>query len=292
METKAWALITFTILTQTAIGSFILFTVLRSRNQKAQIDSLYRRAMVVVGPVAIVGMLASLAHLGTPLLAPNSILNLGSSWLSREIFFTCGFVALWALGWVLEGRVAPSIREGINWLTAICGLADIVSMASIYSAAMMPAWKGINTYAAFLGTAFFLGAALAAATLVYLGRQGEASEYGDALNRDLKLVIGVALTAMAIQLVILPWYLVRLAGGDAAAQASAAMLSGQYGIALILRWALALIGGLLPLAIAWRRGAEGKLPFNLVYGAALAILVGEVVGRYLFYVSAVKITLG
>lgn len=290
MEIKAWALITFTILTQTAVGSFILFTVLRSLNRKPEVDSLYRQTMIMVGPVAIVGMLASLAHLGTPLLAPNSILNLGSSWLSREIFFTCGFVVLWALGWALEGRVQPPIRQGVNWLTAICGLADIVSMASIYSAAMMPAWKGVNTYTTFLGTAFFLGSAADAVALLYYGRKKPA--WGDALAGDLQILVAVALSVMSIQLVILPWYLARLAGGDAAAQASAAMLSGRYGIALIVRWALALLGGALPLAVAWRRGAEGKVPLSLVSGAALAILVGEVLGRYLFYATAVKITLG
>jgi len=49
--------------------------------------------------LVLVALLASLAHLGRPLLALNALRNLSTSWLSREIFFSGG-----ASAWVWSTR--------------------------------------------------------------------------------------------------------------------------------------------------------------------------------------------
>ncbi|WP_106004625.1 DmsC/YnfH family molybdoenzyme membrane anchor subunit [Neomoorella humiferrea] len=70
------------------------------------------------------GMLISLGHLGSPLGAPRAILNLKSSWLSREIFFAAWFFVLWALNYVLETRSQASdgIKATTGWLASLCGV--------------------------------------------------------------------------------------------------------------------------------------------------------------------------
>jgi len=150
---------------------------------------------------------------------------------------------------------------------------------------MKPAWQGFDTYVAFAGTALFLGAALAAGLLVLFAAKGQGAP-----ARDLQALVWVAVSAIVVRLVALPFYLVSLAGGEPAAQQSATLLAGKYGIALVLRWAL--VGGLVPVLVLGRKAVAGKVPGALVYAALLFIVSGEVVGRFLFYATGVSIGIG
>ena len=285
MKTTEWALILFTVLGQAAIGAFLLLTVLRQLNRDAARESVFRKSAVVLTVVAAVALGASLFHLGRPLMALNALRNLGSSWLSREIFFTGGFFVLLLAGVLLSSR--PSMRRIIDWAACLAGVLSIVSMAASYGATMKPAWQGFDTYVAFAGTALFLGAALAAGLLVLFAAKGQSAP-----ARELQLLVWVAVGAIVVQLIALPFYLVSLAGGEPAAQQSAALLAGKYGIALVLRWALALVGGLVPLLVLGRKAVAGKVPGALVYAALLFIVSGEVVGRFLFYATGISIGIG
>lgn len=284
MKTYEWALILFTVLSQAAMGGFMLTLWLRLRNKDAAMDGMYRKSNLTLFAISTVALLASLFHLGRPLHALSALGNLGSSWLSREILLAGGFVGLLLLSVLLEKK--PGIRQVIDWLAALVGVGAVVSMATAYAMTMIPAWQGFNTYVAFFGTAAFLGAALAATLILIYGRGKEATA------GELQMLIWVAVAAVVLQLVVLPFYLVSLASGGAAAQATAALLAGPYGQALIWRWALALLGGLIPFLVAGRRLIAGKVPANLVYVALLAIFAGEIVGRYLFYASATAIAIG
>lgn len=284
METYEWALVLFTVLSQAAMGGFVLTLWLRLRNKDAAVDGVYRKSTLTLSVISIVALLASLFHLGQPLLSIFAVKNVGSSWLSREILLTGGFVGLLVLSVLFDKN--PGIRRIINWLTAVTGVAAVASMATVYSVTIIPAWQGINTYVAFLGTAAFLGAALTATMILVYGRGTEA------IATDLQPLVWVAVAAVALQLVVLPIYLVGLAGGGAAAQTTATLLKGQYSLMLILRWALALLGGLIPFLMAGRRLTAGKVPAGLVYVAVLCVFAGEIVGRYLFYASATPIAVG
>jgi hypothetical protein len=70
----------------------------------------------------------------------------------------------------------------------------------------------------------------------------------------------VILAAIAIQVIIVPNYLVSLAVSGNAGQASAEMLSDQYGMMMIIRWLLTLCGGLLLVFAAWKQ-LQGAQPF-------------------------------
>src|SRR5512142_1103464 len=75
-----------------SVGSFLILGLIHffvARKQGLdQADKLADRALLAIGPVLVLGMLASLLHLGNPLNAYKAVTNVGSSWLSREIL--CG----------------------------------------------------------------------------------------------------------------------------------------------------------------------------------------------------------
>ena len=113
MDVREWALITFTILAQMSVGSFIVlgaihyFVVQKSGTKQA--DELSDRALLAIGPVLALGMAASLLHLGNPLNAYKAVTNLGSSWLSREILFGVLFAVVGALFALMQWRKISSL---------------------------------------------------------------------------------------------------------------------------------------------------------------------------------------
>jgi anaerobic dimethyl sulfoxide reductase subunit C (anchor subunit) len=98
METREFALIAFTILAQMSVGSFLVLLVVRffavSKAGEKQADELADRALYAIGPVLVLGLAASLLHLGNPLNAYKAVTNFSTSWLSRRSFWravrSCG----------------------------------------------------------------------------------------------------------------------------------------------------------------------------------------------------------
>jgi anaerobic dimethyl sulfoxide reductase subunit C (anchor subunit) len=135
MNTQEWALILFTILAQMAVGSFLVLGVLhayaRRQAGEAAAERLSDRALLALGPVMVLALIASLFHLGSPLNAPRAVLNLGSSWLSREIFMGVLFTVSGGLFALMQWRkiASSSLRNITAWIAAIVGLGFIFSMS-------------------------------------------------------------------------------------------------------------------------------------------------------------------
>jgi anaerobic dimethyl sulfoxide reductase subunit C (anchor subunit) len=267
MEWKEWALVIFTVLVQASIGAFVLIAWLRLRSRDEAMDGAYRKAVLALIPVAFVGLLASLLHLGRPLLAMTALKHLSSSWLSREIFFTGGFFVMLVVSALVDRM--PGIRKIVDALTALAGVASLVSMTMVYQMTMRTAWQGWGTAVAFVGTTLLVGAGLAAGLIALFGRENPQ------VAANLNGLVGGAVVVLIVGLAAYPLYLVSLSGAGAAAQQTLKLLSSEYSVALIVRWVLTLAGGLVPLVFAWRRLAAGKLPVGLVYTALAFLVTGE-----------------
>ena len=101
MNVREFALITFSILAQLSVGSFLVlgvvhFFALRKAGE-AEADRLSDRALIAIWLTLLLGLAASLFHLGNPLNAWRAVGNLGTSWLSREIASGVVFAALGGL---------------------------------------------------------------------------------------------------------------------------------------------------------------------------------------------------
>jgi DMSO reductase anchor subunit len=180
------------------------------------------------------------------------------SWLSREVLLFTLFAG------------AASVYAGALWLalppasllgaaTGIFGIAGITASAFIYLVPARPAWNSKHTLAEFYLTAAVLGPLFLAA--ITPG------------GRPLALA-GVA--AAVLQLLNQAWKFLWLTGSDEfELKACSRLLANDFRKLFVLRFALLTVGGML-------------LPMvgHAAFGLALA-LAGELLGRYLFFVSVV-----
>lgn len=166
-------MIIFTVLAQMSVGAFLILGVvqlwLSAKTDQKTVDRLTVPILYVIGPTLVLGLIASMFHMNDVSNVLNVFRHVGSSWLSREIVFGilfagCGF--LFALmQWFRIG--STTIRQIIGVITALLGIALIISMAMIYmSLDVVPAWDTPIVVLHFFGTAIMLGAlAVAAAQL-------------------------------------------------------------------------------------------------------------------------------
>lgn len=305
MNTREWALVVYTILTQLAVGSFVVLGFVQffaaRRKGEAEADRLSDRALIAIGPVLVLGLLASLAHLGNPLSAPRAITNLGVSWLSREILLSVVFTVLGAVFAYMQYRKisTPIVRRILAVVTALIGLAVIYSMSGIYMLRTIPIWNTFLTALSFYATTFQLGtlavgaAFFASYKLVLRKDPGCEEAQCDVLHSTIRWIAFAALILMGVQILTVPLLAGHLASQtQPAAEQSAALLFIDFAPMLVLRLALAFIGaGAFSLFLF--KYAEGpkynRVLGYLVYGAFALVLVSEVVGRYLFYATHVRV---
>lgn len=299
MNTHDWALVAFTILAQMAVGSFVVlgiahFFAARSAGSE-QADRLSDRALLAIGPVLVLGLIASFFHLGNPLNAYNAIGNLGSSWLSREIFCGVAFAVVGGIFAVLQWRKigSASQRNLVAVVAALIGLAMIFSMANVYLLRTVPVWNMLTTPVSFFVTTFLLGALAMGAAFVanysYLQRKNPGSaDAQSALLRDVLRWIGISsIVLLGIEFIVLPMYLAYLSSSPATV-AAGELLINSYGVVLIVRLVLVFLGAGLFGALVYRNAisvGREKIMGNLAYAAFALVLISEVLGRFLFYAS-------
>lgn len=266
-----WSLVVFTLFMQGAIGAYIISALLKRKYNGAN----FNINNIVTLSLSIVALIVSLLHLGTPIKAMNSLLNLGSSWLSREIFFTAAFVALLVISFVLE-KANSDLKTPIGWLTVLAGVGSVFSMAFVYINSVIPAWASWNTILEFVVSTVILGVIIFALT--------SRKELGEAKPRFDLVILFVVLTQLGLQ----TYFLVGLGVDSQAGQLSLSLLFEKYGLTMVARWILVLIGTFLMVY----SGAKKSQKPSLVYTAAIALLVSQVIGRYIFYAVGVAISIG
>jgi len=201
--------------------------------------------------------------LGRPIHAYRALKMWKRSWLSREVLlfglFSKIAFAYAALLWLKfpGSRIAGG-------LTVLAGVAGVTASACIYLVRPRPAWKSKHTVAEFYLAGAMLGPLLAAN--IGLGAR--------------PWLIGAAVGAAGLQLLNLMVKFLWLVSSDAfELKASARLLSAQLRSLLLVRCALLVAGGIvLPLQ------AHGTVGLAIALAAAFC---GEILGRYLFFVSVV-----
>jgi len=304
MNTQEWALILFTILAQMAVGAFwvlgVVHTYARRKMGEEAADRLSDGALLVIGPVLVLAFVASLFHLGSPLNAPRAVIGLGTSWLSREIFFGTLFAVLGAVFALMQWRKIASsgVRMVIAWIAALVGIAFIISMTMVYMVPAQPAWNTWLTPIRFFSTTALLGLFTVGASYVFnynyvKEHDPECADQQCLLLRE--TLRGIAVTSivlLGLELVAIPVYLVSLSTLGPAAAETARLLTQEYMPLLVLELTLLFVGaGVLALFLYRNASSPGRevAMSRLAYAAFICIFVGAVVGRYLFYASHVRI---
>jgi anaerobic dimethyl sulfoxide reductase subunit C (anchor subunit) len=300
MRTSQWPLVAFTILTQISVGSFLVLGVVHRhavrRKGMAQADRLSDLALLSILPVLGLAILASLLHLGTPLNAPRAVANLSTSWLSREILSVVIFALLAAVFVLIQWRKIGwfALRNGIAWVAAVVGVVLVYSMSRVYMLSAQPAWNTLVTPVSFFTTTLLLGCLAVGAALVanheILQRRG-AGGADELLGDSLRGIAVVSIVLLGVELAALTYHVAHLALSGPAGLSSLELMLGPYGPVLTFRVILAFVGAGLFVLYLYRSAGPGetRVRGHLAYGGFAVVLVAELLGRFLFYATQVRV---
>jgi anaerobic dimethyl sulfoxide reductase subunit C (anchor subunit) len=275
---KEWPLVAFTILGQTAVGASLVLFLLLLPAEAGWSERLRGRVLATMG--VTIGLLLGAAalsffHLRHPVRARRVLANLRTSWLSREILFEIAFTGLVALAFVLvwTRNAETLLFKAVTGSAALMGMMFLVSMSKLYMLGSLPPWNQ-----AYTGISFVLTAGT-------LGGMGAAWLLGISPGRPFPSFLwAIALVCLLGDI----WF--------------ATLLTPRYGIAgfrlepslrpppretrllHLVRLAF-LAGGLFSSVLAMARGFEtsGESARPLMIFAFVLVLLGEIVGRFLFY---------
>lgn len=257
-----WPLVIFTVLAQSAVGAWLIFTVILCR-QGDEPRAYWNKVLFVPLLLLGAGFIASALHLGTPLRALNSLNRVGSSMLSNEIATGALFFGLAGVYWLwgLFGKMSRGLGKIWLILTALVGLAFMYMMNQVYHIATVPTWNTPLTSWQFYLTVVIGGSALACGLL---------ANFGDYQPRYTAVlyVLGTFLAAIIV-----------IYQGFGLSQIHS---SAQQAVALVPDFAVNQVIRLCLLAAAGMVLLKSKQPLLLSIAVILA-LFAEMIGRELFY---------
>ncbi|MBY7731154.1 dimethyl sulfoxide reductase anchor subunit [Vibrio splendidus] len=268
-----WSLIFFTVLAQTAVGGYLLIgaRALVLGHDEEKLNS-YKVPMFILWALMGLGFMFSTTHLGSPLRTFNAFNQLGSAWLSNEVFFGAAFFAVGGLQWLLsvvkKGGVA--IQKALMVGAMVLGVIFMYAMINVYMINTVPTWDNIYTPLSFIMTMVVGGLLLSQFVIVF------ANDSRFTVDRNITML---AVIAVAISLLVTVGKL-NLIGDIQTSAAKASELVDGLGSYVILQVAL-LMASLLVWILPMLNKAKVN-PVNL--GLALVLfLASELIGRGLFY---------
>jgi anaerobic dimethyl sulfoxide reductase subunit C (anchor subunit) len=266
-------LVLFTLFGQASVGLMMADQVTNRRSRSAGPNVL----PWVLGCMAV-ALAIALFHLGSPLAAFRAVVNLSTSWLSREIFFAGLFLGVVWICYQLQKREAkPRLIQRIRWAAVFTGVLCVVSMASVYTNSAVAAWETYYTHISFYSTAVTLGCVFQIAI--------SWRERRDRKALMVALVFGAC--AAVLQLAGIAPYLMMLASGPPAAQQSLRLLADLWPV-LVCSQLLAL-AGLGAMVGFWQTYRKEQMhgASRWLYGSLLAFVLAAGMGRFLFYACGV-----
>ena len=284
------------VLTQMSVGAFVVEQLLSLSGWGASESTASRMIHLVAAlGLGLLGMGAAVFHLGRPLYAFRCWIGLRTSWLSREIVAFGLFAAL-ATIYVLTAFNATRSNSGystqqlLGHASAAAGLAGLICSIMIYVDTRRPFWSGPLTTAKFFGTAAILG--IPTGLLISIG----ASWWSE----------GAAFPLESIA-VLCRWLMVATAGKlivefavfqhlrdrhQTPLKRTARLMCGELALTTLRRLFFGVIGGLMLPAILMAEPILGTqfhplFQFLIACLMLLALLIGELFERYLFFTAVV-----
>jgi formate dehydrogenase iron-sulfur subunit len=265
-EDPHWPLVVLTLLTQVALGASLTAS---SPGERAAAAGL-----------AGAGLAAAFLHLGRPWHAWKALRNLRRSWLSREALLLGLFGTL-----AVPAVVVPALVP----VAALLGVAGVFASGRLYVVPGRPAWNTPLTIVAFFLTALATGPALTghvalatAATGAQLAvwlvnllrlRRDRRREWRGTVSLHRRPFLGLSLVRLALAIAGVAVWLTWALGSEG--PGSAGLGPGAGGSASL---------GAGP-------GAGGSGATWAVLAGFVLVASGELVGRYLFFVTVVPLNI-
>lgn len=244
-------LVIFTVFSQTAVG-LVAISAVRQHATEGPVGRV-RFEWLTAAILLVVGLGASLFHLGHPMGAPTALKHLEKAWLSREGLGIGVFTALVLAGFLsAKGKV----NAALAFVAAAVGVIALFFTGMTYAPPSFPAVNNVMPFVFFLLTAAMLGA-------------GFASYFTP--EEKMPLVTRILAVSLVVGLVL---YLavpsLWLSGGTVMQQ------TGMNHLLSPLYWARIVIGLVIPLIGVWKMRTVPSW-------APVLILAGEIMGRIAFF---------
>jgi|GEM_PF-194375 len=309
-----YSLVVFTLFIQATVGAFWVLLVsdfLKRRAPDKVQDAFTRIGTYILIPMTVIGLIFSTTHLGRPMYAWRALKHFETSWMSREIWATgafFGLIALYTYLWY-KRMEDGELRRLIGVVTGLVGAFAVLTQAMIYTIPGRPMWNHWSTLVLFVASVLILGPlAVATAYSFAWGRVIDLKDGEETVRRSHRR-LGLTLLAGAVTYGVgLAARVGYLAAGAAAAgsapgaRGAAAVgaetvktalwigqgIMDQYGWLLNLQVLLGIgLPAVLAVALWWlhKRGASLKLCNGLIAAGLVLVLVGELAGRALFYLT-------
>ncbi len=261
-EHAHWPLVIMLVLTQASAGGYAVEFLARMLEQPVPFTL---PALCLI--LGLVGINASLLHLGRPLYAYRALIGLRHSWLSREVA-AFGLFANMALTHMAALWFRPEWAAVTAGVTAASGALAVGCSVMVYHVVKRPFWRASIGVPKFFGTA------------VVLGLAGALAATGGARSLALELVV-----AAALKLAVEASTLMHLRDPRfTLLRRTAQLLTGRLSRVAAWRLGLGLAGGVvLPLALALIGGST-----VVAWMAFALLLAGELAERYLFFSAVVR----
>jgi len=263
LEEAHWPLVFMLVLTQLSIGAFAVLWLLDLFAGGGNVSQPALLSLAMAG----MSLGASTLHLGRPAYAWRALRGWRRSWLSREVFLLSAFAAAASVDCGLS-FLHLGLRAWIGSAALLAGISGIFCSARIYTVRARPAWYSSYTLAEFFATVLLLGPLFVRASLPqappWMGWAAAGGAAAQLLTAALKFFWLSQAELFELR-------------------ASARLLSGRLRGFFLSRLALLVAGGLV-IPLAWNGRAAA-------IGAFAAVLAGEWLGRWLFFVSVVPKTM-
>ena len=302
-ERGHWSLAVMLVLTQMSVGAFALEYVRHWHVQSTPTDvhvtghAVHWIASLLLG---ILGMSASIFHLGRPERAWKAWKGWRTSWLSREILGLALFAMLASLYVFANFLTAGLELRDIETIQRVLGVGAVASgggavfaSVMIYVATHRPLWTFGRTAIDFTLTAALLSVALTLA--VTATTSPVFPDYLSAPPHDsLRRLCLALLTLTGIRLFLEATRLWHLRDATMTPHRRAAMLlTGALSMSFVRRIFFGVLGGLILPALLlaepfWAAGGYHPIFLAAASGLAWALVTtGEMLSRHLFFLTSV-----
>ena len=297
------SLIFLTLFTQLAMGGFLTLWLGQLLSRFVSFLKPLQDFLVfgASGMLIVTGMalFAAIFHLGRPFYAYKAIRMWKRSWLSREVLLFAIFSKLGALyaGLLLLGTFwKPLIPQGamdaIGALVVLSGILGVYASARIYLVPARPAWNTFRTPLRFFLTGFILGPLFALVIYCIYGLTQDPGFMDPQFKGPAIAFLQVTFIAGFLQLVVLLYRLLHLRENESYELYGATfLLIHRFKTAFWTRVGLLGVGALgIPFLLSnlFNVGQVAPVAFTvLAFLSFLSSILGEFVGRYLFFVTVV-----
>ncbi len=303
MNLREWALPVYTILMQLAVGTLLSLWIvrhrLRNRLEQNEIDLVIRNPILVIVFTTATAMLGAHLHLSKPWLSYLAVINLESSWLSREIlvsmlfFVTAG--TLWFVNhfWTHKWR----LQTILGWIAVFFGLSVDFCISHVYMLPTQEMWNSPLVVISFFITTLLLGIMALVCLLMLDLKYAEFQKpdnvklHVEVIKQNLPWISGAAATIFLFDFIITWGQLFQLRSGSIVMDTSLRVLLELYSPILTMRLMLLVIAPVILGYTSYRIYTNKRTPQSMmpqIYVSCLMTLVAEILGRFLFYAIHIR----